>query len=219
MADQKLKAALLDALKDMTPEERRELLGPADPATPETSVAALEGMLSRIGQTNVAAIREARKLDRAENPNYPEKSVFNPLGKYDDEGKALPPKMRFCTVDETGKLIPRDVFYNGAHLDYEQNTPEEIALCNAFTKSTTSTGTKEARHRPWTAVVSNEDGTPRLTITVPSKSPDDRMELPNLCGILRELLNGPEAVTPDTMARRIAELEATVKALTQGTAA
>jgi hypothetical protein len=204
MADVKVKTAVLEALAELDPDDLRELFKKAglEPVTPSTSLDALEGMLGRIGQTNVAAIREARKLDRKENPNYPERSVFLPRGLYDDEGRPQPPKLKLTHVTH----------YCGQPINGESETEEEIALFNRFTES------KESRDGKWKAQLTWEGKKSTLMITVPARSIDDRSELPAMTQVLTELLDGPDAVNPDTMAKRIAALEATIQKLTTSAA-
>ena len=96
---------------------------PASPAMPSLvgiSVEQLQAILGALGKTSAEAMREAYRLQRKENPNYPERSVFNPMGSFDDEGRALPPKVK----------LTRPTFFVGVRLPEELMTAEEIELCN-----------------------------------------------------------------------------------------
>ena len=188
-------ADLVSALKNLPQEDLRGLLTTAGIApttigmTPET----LQSLLGSMGATSAAAMREAYRQQRKENPNYPEVSVFNPEGKFDDDGNARTPKVTFR----------RPTFFNGVRLGGELETPEEIRLFNQFTD------TKLARDGRWKLEIEDK-GTKneRALLTIPSRTADDRMEnaVP-LPLILRELLGGADAVNPETLAARIAELE------------
>lgn len=193
-----MQAAVIDALRSLPPDELGALLKRAGvvPTTSGMGVEHLQAIMSTMDAVSARSVKEALRSERKENPNYPEKSVFFPAGKFDDSGRILPAKI----------TLSRTTFFNGVRLGGELETEEEIGLCNRFTESRT------AREGEWQAIV--ETGlNARLTITVPSKTVDDRMSLPPFTHILRELLDGAEAVNPDTMARRIAALEAQMKAM------
>ena len=196
-------ADLVSALKSLPQEDLRGLLTTAGIApttigmTPET----LQSLLGSMGATSAAAMREAYRQQRKENPNYPEVSVFNPGGKFDDDGNARAPK----------EVFKRPTFFNGVRLGGELETPEEIRLFNQFTD------TKLARDGRWKLEIEDK-GTrnERALLTIPSRTADDRMEnaVP-LPLILRELLGGADAVNPETLtarldeqAKQIAELKA-----------
>lgn len=156
-------------------------------------------MLTTLFQQSGAVNARAMKLAlRKENDNYPERSVFNPVGRYDDDGNAQIPKVTFR----------RPTYANGVRLGGELETPEEIELCNRFTE------TKEIRSKDWKAEVVRVGTEERLYIKFPSKTINDRMNLPHsFTLILHELLGGEDAVNPTTLQRQIAELQEQVREL------
>jgi hypothetical protein len=199
-----MKALIMEALKTMKPEDLRDVLGAAGavPTTMGMDVATLQSIVTAFQATSATAVRETLRQERKENPSYPERSVFNPRGVFDDHGKATEPKHRFR----------RATYFQNVRLGGELETETEIDLCNAFTED------KSAREGRWTARIEDK-GRPseRLYIQIPSKTVDDRMEnsLP-FAMILRELLDGADAVNTETlqkqiadMAKRIQELEGT----------
>lgn len=200
--------ALADAIKALSPEDLARVLKQAQavPTTMGMDQATLQSIVTAFQATSATAVRETLRQERKENPNYPERSVFNPGGVYDDQGKSLAPKVKFR----------RPTFYCGVHLGGELETSNEIELCNRITESKTA-----GPDGKWEAVVTDR-GKPgeRLVIKVPSKTIDERMGLPTFSHILRALLEGDDAINADTMAARIANLEAQLKAaLAAGTLA
>jgi hypothetical protein len=148
---------------------------------------------------SAASVKETLRHERKENPNYPEKSVFFPRGKFDDLGNARPPKATFT----------RPTYYNGVRLGGELETEEEIQLCNQFTRD------KSCRDGLWEAIIENAGSSrERLIIKVPSLSIDERMGLPPFTLILAELLGGAEAVNPLTMQKQIDDLKAKLEQMT-----
>lgn len=166
----------------------------------------LQAILGTIGKGSAEAMREASRQQRKENPNYPARNVFHPAGNFDDEGQQLPPKLMFIRdVRYVGVWIGR----KGRATDDDLLTVGEIALCNAFTAN------KSARHGAWTATIEHP-GTDKeaLNIDLGSvKTIDDRMGLPPLTLILRELLEGADAVNPESLQKQIAALKEQVDAL------
>ena len=182
---------------------------PKEPVAPSLvgmSIEQLQTLVATISGTSQTALREALRSQRKENPNYPGRSVFNPEGIFDDEGKALPPKPTLSRVTKFVKV----------RLDGELLSREEVELCNRFTSN------KEARNGEWTAKIIRSDGGKeelRILDDYSVKDVYSRMGLPPFTHILRELRYGADAVNPDSMAKQIAELQATVKALQAGKAA
>lgn len=129
-----------------------------------------------------------RKALRPENDQSPEISVFNPLGERDHPR----PKLR------------RKTFWAGSELHEEELTRDEIELFNAVEH------TLEARNGSWRAELrrTGSDGTSDLHVMFPCASVDDRMDLPGMSLLMRELLGGTKAVDPMSLAQRVAELEA-----------
>jgi hypothetical protein len=194
-----LKAALADALKAMPADELAAILRQAQvvPTTMGMDAATVRTLIEGFQATSTTAVRETLRQERKENPNYPERSVFNPAGVYDDLGNPLPPKVRFR----------RPTIYVGVRLGGELETPEEIELCNRITES------KTCHNGDWSATIEDK-GTPRerLLILVPSKTADDRSGLPPFTHILRALIDGDDAINPETMHQRITALEQQIKA-------
>lgn len=196
-----IKALLKDELRKLSPEDLRELLGAtgAVPTTMGMTPETLQSIVTAMSSVSQTAVRETIRQERKENPSYPQRSVFHPAGVFDDSGKALPPKVK----------LRRPTYFQGVRLGGELETELEIELLNRFTEDKTS------RDGLWSATF-QERGTPRerLYIKIPSLTADDRMEnsLP-LPLILRELLDGADAVNPETLQKQIAQLEAKVKAL------
>ena len=200
-------ADLVSAIKSLPQEDLRGLLTAAGlaPTTIGMTPDLLQSLLGSMGATSAAAMKEAYRQQRKENPNYPEVSVFNPEGKFDDDGNAKPAK----------EVFKRPTFFNGVRLGGELETPEEIRLFNTFTD------TKLARHGRWKLEIEDR-GTrnERCLLTIPSRTADDRMEnaVP-LPLILRELMGGADAVNPETLQRQIEELKAQVAKLAPAGAA
>lgn len=165
------------------------------PITESTLLSALEIVLAKFaGQpqngltadtlkevllANTEAVRRAAKPENATAPNV---SAFNP-------GGGLRPE------------LSRPTFFVGARMTEDLLTNHEIEAFNAITRSC------EARGGKWSATVRRNGDTHELHVLVPHKEIDQRMELPSLALILRELREGPDAVNVDTMAERIAALE------------
>lgn len=191
-----IKTLLIESLKSLSTAELRDILGAAGavPTTMGMDGATLAEIVKAFQLTSSTAVRETLRQERVENPNYPARSVFNPEGVFDDAGHARDPKVKFR----------RDTYYQGVRLGGELETPEEISLCNAFTED------KSSRDGRWTAEIMNKGTSKeRLYIKIPSMTPDERMEnsIP-MTLVLRELLEGANAVNTETLTKRIAALEA-----------
>jgi hypothetical protein len=204
---EKEKESAIEQLKKASPEELRELLARAGFTVPTTqgfTPESFQTIMASMQALSAGAVKETLRHERKENPNYPEKSVFFPRGKFDDLGNALAPKLTFT----------RPTIFNGVRLGGELETEDEIKLCNQFTAD------RSSRDGLWTAILEHQ-GTSRerLLITVPSLSIDERMSLPPFTLILAELLNGAEAVNPLTMQTQIDALKAEVDRLKQTSAA
>lgn len=157
----------------------------------------LQTILGALGKTSAEAMREAYRQQRKENPNYPEKSIFNPSGSFDDNGTALPAKVK----------LSRPTFFVGVRLSEELMTTDEIALCNRIVAN------KYSRDGQWKAEIDGQGQQTRLKVEVPCKTVDDRMMLPPFTHILRELIEGADAVNPESMQKRLDALEAEVQRL------
>ncbi len=166
-------------------------VAPAGPSLVGFTPEQLQALFATMGSVSARATSDALRSQRKENPYYPEKSVYNPEGLYADDGTPKPAKVK----------LSRATFFVGVKLSDELMTADEIELCNRFTTD------KTARNGTWKAEIVMHGNQPRLYIDVPSKTIDDRNGLPTFAFILKELLEGPEAVNPVTMAKRIEELE------------
>lgn len=190
-----VEALIINTLQNMPADKLASLLAKAGaaPTTIGITPEMLKGLLDSRSAGVETAVRETLRLERRENPSYPERSVFFPLGKFDDKGGALRSK----------HTLKRRTYHNGVLLGGELETEEEIDLYNQFTEDRT------ARDGRWTAEI-HFGGTSRerLVVKTPSFTIDDRTEYGGpLSNILRELLSGPEAVNQLTMEKRIKALE------------
>lgn len=196
-----LKAAIVEAIKSLPPDELASILkqSGAVPTTIGMFPEHLQVLMGTLQANSVDAHKQAIRSLRKENPNYPERSVFNPAGVYDDLGNALAPKVK----------LARTTFFVKVRLNDEVMTPDEIDLCNRFTQ------TKEARGGKWIASVVKRGDTEELRILDDFSvyNADDRSDLPPFTFICRELLDGADSVNPETMAKRIADLEAKLKTM------
>lgn len=192
-------SALVAALRALPADELKSLLvaSGAAPSTIGMTPENMQALMNTLHANSATAIREAIRSQRKENPAYPERSVFNPRGVFNDAGEAQAPKLK----------LSRPTFFNGVRLGGELESEEEIELCNRFTES------RYAREGTWKAEVEGKGINQRLLITVPSRSVDDRMVLPPFTHILRELLDGAEAVNPESLQKQIAALQAEVAKL------
>lgn len=165
---------------------------PTEPASRTPTMEEVVGTLAAIQAQTLAfqqeSLAEDRRVRPRENVNHPAISAFSyPEGNLKRPKPALKRITFHCRVKQNDDLL----------------TPEEIEAFNAFEHNCT------ARDGAWTATIERNGTTERLLIDHPSKTPDDRMNLPNgLLLILRELRQGPESVDVGSMAARLARLEA-----------
>jgi hypothetical protein len=140
--------------------------------------------LETVLKSNAEATRKALK---PENAQHPDVSAFNPLGERDHPR----PKLR------------RKTSWAGTWLHEDDLMAEEIELFNAVDH------TLEARNGAWRAELKRtaSDGTSELHITFPCVNTDDRMDLPSMKMLMRELLGGTKAVDAESLAARVAQLE------------
>lgn len=148
--------------------------------------AQLSAMAASAPSTKALDLLAERSAPR-DNPNYNEVSPFT----Y-PEGEKVRPK----------PSLIRDSYFAGARQREDALTPGEIDLFNRF-----DTGIRTSRNGTWKAEVRQNGSSQELHIDVPVRTPDDRMSLPPLALILRELLEGQKAADPTRMAERLAELE------------
>ena len=140
---------------------------------------------------------DQRKAMKPENEMHPGISAFSyPEG----EQKRPKPQLR------------RETYFNGVHEKWDSLTPMEVELYNRFDRSMTAKGGN------WKADVRKDGSSELLWIETFPKTLDGRQSLPPLHLLLRELLDGAAAVDPVSMATRVAELEARIKALTPAVA-
>jgi hypothetical protein len=140
--------------------------------------------LETVLKSNAEATRKALK---PENAQHPDVSAFNPLGERDHPR----PKLR------------RKTFWAGTELHEDELSREEIELFNQVEH------TVEARNGIWRAELKRTatDGTSELHVIFPCANTDDRMDLPSMTLMLRELLGGTKAVDAESLAQRVAQLE------------
>lgn len=177
---------------------------PSNPSAPldqATFLQALDAVIGKIGvpaangltadqlqtilASNASAVQKAMKPENATAPNV---SAFNPTG--------------------AAKVsLKRKTYFVGAKMTDEMLTPLEIELFNRFDSSKTAKGGK------WTARVIQNGDSQELHVQVPHKEIDDRMNLPALTLILRELLDGSEAADPESLYARLAAAESKLAAI------
>ena len=140
--------------------------------------------LKEVLDSNAEGMRRALK---PENARHPDVSAFNPEGERDHPK----PKLR------------RKTFWAGQELHQEELTPAEIDEFNAVEHSL------EARNGAWRAELRRtaKSGESELHVVFPCANVDDRMELPGMLLMMKELLGGAKSVDPATLAERVAELE------------
>lgn len=138
--------------------------------------------LSEILESTAKSTRQALK---PENARHPDISAFNPAGERDHPRPAL----------------KRKTFWANVPLQVTELTTAEIELMNAIEH------TLEARNGRWKAEIKKDGGEQELWISFPHDSIDDRMDLPSMEMMLRELVGGTRAVDASSLAQRVAELE------------
>lgn len=123
----------------------------SDPAVIGISPEQFEALLGRIGNQSATAMKQALKPEiDSPAPN----SVFHPAGA-------------------TKAPLLRPTFFCGVKQNWDQLTVGEVDDFNAITKNCT------AREGRWKAVFTQNGTEQELHIWVPSKSIDERMDLPN----------------------------------------
>lgn len=142
--------------------------------------------------------KSTRKALKPENDTAPDVSAFNPRGERDHPR----PRLR------------RKTYWAGAELHHDELTLDEIELFNQVEH------TVEARHGSWRAELkrTGSDGTSELHVTFPCRNTDDRMDLPSMALMMRELLGGTKAVDPISLAEQVAELQQQLKQLSSNAA-
>lgn len=177
------------------------LSAPSAPLDQATFLQALDAVIGKIGvpaangltaeqlqtilASNASAVQKAMKPENATAPNV---SAFNPTG-----------------AEKVG--LKRKTYFVGAKMTDDMLTPLEIELFNRFDTS------RSARNGKWTARVSQNGDTQELHINAPHKEIDDRMNLPALTLILRELLDGSAAADPESLYARLEAAEAKLAAM------
>lgn len=164
--------------------EMREML-----AAQAAQLAALQASNPGTSALQLLAERSAPR----ENPDYNEKSAFT----Y-PEGERVRPK----------PALLRETFFCGSRVRAEDLKPSEIDAFNAIGSSRT------ARNGTWTATVTQNGTAQELRVMVPSRTVDERMDLPgSLLLILRELAGGAMAVDPLSLAQEVSILKDKLAAL------
>lgn len=98
------------------------------------------------------------------------------------------------------------IFCNGKQWE-DSLTPIEIELLNSFTHNRT------ARNGTWTAHLGKNGHTDRLTIEVPYRGLDARVDLPSFTQILTELLFGEAMADPANQMQLIQDLQRQIREL------
>jgi len=138
---------------------------------------------------NLGLLREivqSAKPVVANNPEYSEVTPFT-----HPEGERFHP----------GPKLARRTFFCGGREREETLKHEEINAYNAITESCV------ARGGLWQAEVRGSGPDSVLHVYVPSKTGDQRMELPSLLEILRELAGAPRLPSAVSLDARVKELE------------
>ena len=156
----------------------------ASSLTPDT----LERILKSTAEAGAEGMRRVMHPQNAQAPGI---SKFS-----HPEGELAHPK---------DKLL-RPVYFCGHREDEEMLTPTEIALYNRVTKSYT------ARSGRWRADLRQNGGQDELHVSVPCATIDDRMNIPPLALVVRELLDGEAAVDALALHDRVKDLEAKLAA-------
>lgn len=169
------------------------------PTTIGMTAEQFQAILATNGKVNAKAMQQAL---RRENLYYPDRSVYNPAGVYDDEGRPLQPKV--CFKRDTYQV---NVMIGRADDSEGMCTPEEIGLLNRFTTN------KETRGGAFKAEIVTRNGKEVLRIIHPYATNDERVGLPPLTHILLELLEGEDAVNPDILLTQVAKLRQQVAKL------
>jgi hypothetical protein len=165
-----------------------------------------EALAEALGKAND---RQDRKRDR-NNPDYKGVSPFRPMGSMTLEGTSL----GFRRSVEVNGQADYQPWHNGAKIRLDLLDPTEIAAWNKLADSLLKPGDKRtARNGKWYATVQpNGD----LLVVTPCMTEDDRAEVnavPNIRLLLRELMEGNEAVNPESLADQVATLTARLAAL------
>jgi hypothetical protein len=174
---------------------------PSAPLDQATFLSALDAVIGKLGvqqangltadqlqtilSSNASAVQKAMKPENATAPNV---SAFNPTG-------------------DAKVPLKRKTYFVGAKMTDDILTPLEIELFNRFDTSRT------ARNGKWTARIRENGDTQELHVNVPHKEIDDRMNLPVLTLILRELLDGAEAANPESLASMVERQQQEIEAL------
>lgn len=161
-----------------------------------------EAVASRV-KNQAESMDTLRDIVRASKPvvtNNPEYSEITPFTH--PEGERHHP----------GPKLTRKTFFCGGREREETMTIAEVEAYNAITESCT------ARGGLWQAEVRGVGGDQLLHIYVPSKTIDQRAELPSLLEILRELKSGQRIPSATTLMDRVTDLERQLAALENASA-
>ena len=177
----------------LTQDQFKDLIaGVAANSNPGITAETLKAILESTAHSSATAMRQSLVK---ENPDYNEVSPFTyPEGQLVRPAPKLRRKTYFCYAQQREETL----------------SPQEVDAFNAITRSCT------AQDGRWTATVQRDGTEEKLHVFVPNKNLDDRMGLPSLLLILRELKDGKAAVDTEHLAERVAELEAQLAAKTTG---
>lgn len=187
-------AELAAFLKKLPSEQMHQLMQQTGQApsmqgfTPEM----LATILQSSGQQTALALKRA---GQRECLTYHNRSVFDPTGRFDDEGNSLPAKVSFkYDTYYIGVLIGR------AGMSGDSSTPAETELYNRFEHD------MDAHGGTWTARFETRGDSRTLSIEVPVESVDDRMGIPEISLVLLTLLEGEESVNAATLLSQVKTL-------------
>lgn len=169
------------AVAEAPPAWLKDLLAALPQQQPMTPEA-LKAIVEGAGLNSAIAMRQSL---RPENEMSAPNSVFHPLGT-------------------TKGTLRRETFVCHVKQNEDMLTPAEIDAFNAIEHDCA------ARNDRWTARIERNGTSERLFIDFPCKSVDDRMELPPIAMICRELAGGSAAVDVNALAAELAALKASL---------
>ncbi len=153
------------------------------------------------------------KHTKATAADYKQVSPFRPMGFMSPEGANLGFRRSFELNGQTNY----QAWHNGAKIRLDLLDPSEIAAWNKLADSLKHVGDKRtARDGKWYAIVQpNGD----VLVVTPCQTEDDRASVnavPNIKILLQELMEGFDAVNPESLQEQLAAMKARVELLEAG---
>ncbi len=179
-------------------------------ATKDTPVDPADQMIDKLAAAFTRA-NEAhdKKHTKTTAADYKQVSPFRPMGFMSPEGAALGFRRSF----ELNGQIEYQAIHNGAKIRLDLLHPTEIAAWNKLADSLKKVGDKRtARNGKWYATVLPSGD---VLVVTPCQTEDDRAEVnavPNIKILLQELMEGFEAVNPESLQEQLDALKAKVAA-------